>query len=80
MNDRKSDAGKAPGKGPEEVKALHGVPSEVTWNGGAGRQPCANQGEQESDEPSGGDEFAEGDRGELSGRNLEQLEQVRKKP
>ncbi len=80
MNDRQSDAGKAPGKSPEEGKALHGVPSEVTWNGGAGRQPYANQGEQEGGEPRGGDEFAEGNRGELSGRNLEQLEQARKKP
>lgn len=80
MSDRKSVAGKAPGKGPEEAKALHGVPSEVTWNGGAGRQPYANQGEQESGEPPGGGEYAEGDRGELSGRNLEQLDQAKKKP
>ena len=29
--------------------------------------------------PIGG-EFAEGDRGELSGRNLEQLKEVKKKP
>ena len=71
---------KSPGKGPEEGKAEHGAPSEVTWGGGAGRQPYANQEAGEAAEPGGGDEFSEGDRSELSGRNLEQLEQVKKKP
>jgi hypothetical protein len=61
-------------------KAEHGAKSEVTWNDGKGRQPYANQGAQEARGTAGGDEFAEGDRGDLSGRNLEQLEQVRKKP
>lgn len=79
MNDGKHQSGKAP-NAPEKAKALHGTPSEVTWNGGAGRQPYDNQGEQESEEPRGGGEFSEGDRGELSGRNLDQLEQVKKKP
>ncbi|MBA3771797.1 MAG: hypothetical protein H0X13_04735 [Ramlibacter sp.] len=71
---------KPAGKGPQPGNAEHGTPSEVSWEGGAGRQPYSNQGEVEGREPSGGDEFAEGDRGELSGRNLEQLEQVKKKP
>ena len=62
-------------------KADHGAKSEVTWNGGAGRQPYANRGEREAEEPNApDDEVAEGDRGELSGRNLEQLAEVRKKP
>ena len=66
---------------PESGKADHGAPSEITWNGGAGRQPYGNQESPlQGDEPGGGDEFSEGDRSELSGRNLEQLEQVKKKP
>jgi hypothetical protein len=34
----------------------------------------------EAEQTGGGDEFPAGDRGELSGRNLEQQEAVRKKP
>jgi hypothetical protein len=64
---------------PETGKAEHGVPSEVTWRGGAGRQPYSNQGPSEAEQPGPG-EVSEGDRGELSGRNLEQLEQVKTKP
>lgn len=64
----------------DEPRAQHGTPSEVTWDKGKGRQPYANQGEEEADQPGGGDEFPAGDRGELSGRNLEQLDEVRKKP
>lgn len=60
-------------------KGQHGPASEVSWNNGEGRQPYANQGPQEAGQTGGG-EFSEGDRGELSGRNLEQLDQVRKKP
>jgi hypothetical protein len=71
---------KTPGEGSEAGKAEHGAPSEVSWETGKGHQPYANQGASEGGEPKGGDEFAEGDRGELSGRNLEQLEQVKKKP
>lgn len=68
-------------KGPaENAKAEHGAPSEVSWDSGKGHQPYANQGPEEAEQPGGGDEFSEGDRGELSGRNLEQLEQVKKRP
>ncbi len=63
--------GKNPPGGPEAGKAAHGARSEVTWKHGEGRQPYANQGREEAAQPSGGDEFSEGDRGELSGRNLE---------
>ena len=68
----------APGNRPAG-KAEHGSPSEVSWNDGAGRQPYANQGPEEAD-PATGDEAQEGNRGEQSGRNLEQLGQVKKKP
>ena len=62
-------------------KADHGVRNEVTWDSGAGRQPYANQGLREGDEPNApDDEVPEGDRGEMSGRNLEQLAEIRKKP
>ncbi len=67
-------------KTPDSGKAAHGTPSELRWETGDGRQPYANQGDAEKGEPNGGDEFSEGDRGELSGRNLEQLEEVKKKP
>jgi hypothetical protein len=67
------------GKEPKSGKAEHGTPSEVSWGDGTGRQPYANQGPEEAQEPSPVD-APEGDRGELSGRNLEQLEQVRGKP
>ena len=62
-------------------KADHGARSEVTWDGGAGHQPYANQGAREAGEPNAGDdEVPEGDRGEMSGRNIEQLTEVKKKP
>lgn len=67
------------GKTPKQDKAEHGTPSEVSWNDGAGRQPYANQGPEEA-RPAAGSEVGEGDRGELSGRNQEQLEEVRKRP
>jgi len=69
---------KPPGKGPEAGKAEHGAPSEVTWKSGKGRQPYANQSGGEP--PTHGGEYAEGDRGERSGRNQEQLEQVKNDP
>lgn len=67
------------GKSPEPGKAEHGTPSEVSWDSGAGHQPYANQGEEEAPPPAGA-EFSEGDRGELSGRNLEQLDEAKKMP
>jgi hypothetical protein len=69
-----------PGESPKSEKAEHGPPSEVSWKGGEGRQPYANQGPVEESGPAGAGEVEDGDRGELSGRNLEQLEQVRRKP
>lgn len=67
------------GKRPQAGRAEHGTPSEVSWDDGAGHQPYANQGPEEAGQPGVG-EVEEGDRGEFSGHNLEQLEQVRGKP
>jgi hypothetical protein len=70
-----------PGNRAPSGVARHGPRNEVTWEGGSGRQPYANQGPQEAAEPSPlDDEVPEGNRGERSGRNLEQLEQARRKP
>lgn len=63
----------------KKPKAEHGTPTEVSWDDGAGRQPYANRGPEEAG-PAGAGEVTEGDRGELSGRNLEQFEQVKKRP
>ena len=68
-----------PAKGDEATRALHGPRSEVTWEGGSGRQPYANQGRQEAAEPAG-TEVAEGNRGDRSGRNIDQLDEARRKP
>ena len=65
--------------GAETGKARHGGRTEVNWDGGKGRQRYANQGDSEAP-PPGGAEAEAGDRGDASGRNLEQLEQVRKIP
>ncbi len=63
-----------------QTRARHGYISEVRWRGGEGRQPYANQGEQEAREPNLGDIFEGGDRGPHAGTNLEQMRQVRQKP
>lgn len=63
----------------EHTKAEHGARSDVNWDGGQGSEPYTNQGTGEADEPHS-EEFSEGDRGDLSGRNLDQLEAVKKKP
>ncbi|MBG9388347.1 hypothetical protein [Caenimonas aquaedulcis] len=60
-------------------QAEHGAKSEVTWDNGQGRQPYANQGTEEIP-PAAGGEAEEGDRGEQSGRTLEQLAAARGKP
>ncbi|MDB5861426.1 MAG: hypothetical protein JWQ76_5115 [Ramlibacter sp.] len=62
-----------------ERKAEHGPQSEVTWDGGKGRQPYANQGEEEHSSGGAAEEEG-GNRGDASGRNLEQLEQVKELP
>ena len=42
-------------------------------------QPYANRGAEDKSTEPGAGEYAEGDRGDASGRNLEQLEQVKGK-
>jgi hypothetical protein len=69
------------GKGGEAGQAKHGPRSEVTWEGGSGRQPYSNRGQEEAAEPNApDDEVAQGDRGERSGRNFEQLAEAKRKP
>ena len=73
-NDRK-DPGEAEGDG----HAAHGYRNEVSWDGGKGRQPYSNQGPEEQG-TAAAREYEGGNAGDVAGRNLEQLEQVRQKP
>lgn len=70
-------------KGPEadgqEGKAKHGYRNEVSWDGGKGRQPYTNQGEEEQG-PAAAPEAEAGNLGKTSGRNLEDLEAVKGTP
>ena len=65
---------------PDKPRAGHGPPSEVRWHNGQGRQPYANQGQQEAQEPNCGDRYDSGDRGEHSGTTLEQMERAKGTP
>lgn len=70
-----------PAKSGEASQAKHGVRSEITWEGGSGRQPYSNRGKEEAAEPNApDDEVPEGDRGDRSGRNLDQLAEAKRKP
>lgn len=62
------------------ARAGHGYVNEVRWQGGRGRQPYANRGQEEAREPNLGDEFEGGDRGKHSGTTLEQMREARRKP
>lgn len=77
MNDVNKKLG--PGEAEGDGTALHGARTEVNWDGGRGAQPYANQGSEEQ-EPATAGEVEGGDRGDASGRNLDQLEQVKRKP
>ncbi len=65
-------------------RAGHGYRNEVNWDTeqgeGQGRQPYANQPEGANIPPAGMPEVPGGDRGEHSGTNQEQMEQVRGTP
>lgn len=65
---------------PGSVNAEHGARSEVTWDSGQGRQPYENRQDDAQATPAAAHETPEGDRGAASGRNLDQLEQVKRKP
>ncbi|GAB3778529.1 hypothetical protein GCM10028796_59090 [Ramlibacter monticola] len=81
-NQRKDPAeaeGDARGKqGQEDGRAKHGYRNEVSWDDGKGAQPYANQEAQVG--PAAGRETEGGNRGDASGRNFEQMEQLRRKP
>ena len=64
---------------PQPAKAKHGARSEVTWEGGSGRQPYTNQGTAEGVEPNAPTDEGGANLGEVSGRNQEQLDEVTKK-
>jgi len=70
---------KVPGEAEGDGQARHGGRTEVSWDGGAGRQPYANQGLEEQG-PATAKEYEAGDREDVSGRNLDQLEAVKRKP
>jgi hypothetical protein len=70
---------KNPGEAEGDGKAAHGYRNEVSWDGGKGGQPYANQGEMEQG-PSSAPEVEGGNRGDASGRNLDQMEQVKQMP
>jgi hypothetical protein len=72
-NDRKGPAADG-----ETGRAQHGYRNEVTWDGGKGRQPYTNQEEEKG--PAAAHETEAGNRGSASGRNIEQLEQLKRKP
>lgn len=69
------DSGSGPGQAPG---AQHGYRNEVSWDGGKGRQPYTNQ-EQELG-PAAAGEFEGGDAGDTAGRNVQDLEEVKRKP
>ena len=75
MNDSKKGPGEAAGDG----GALHGYRNEVSWDEGKGRQPYANRGEVEQS-PDAMPAPEAGNAGETAGRNLEDLEEVKRKP
>jgi len=82
VSEGKRSAGQEPDKEPgkEPGKAKHGPRSEVVWNGGSGRQPYGNQETGDAEGPSAAHEVPEGDRGDLSGRNLEQSKKSKGTP
>jgi hypothetical protein len=63
----------------DEVHAGHGYRNEVSWDGGRGRQPYANQGAQEQG-PDTAAEVEGGNAGAISGNNVEELREVKRKP
>jgi len=73
-NDRKR-----PGEAEADAHARHGYRNEVSWDDGKSGQPYANQGDEEQG-PGTAKETEAGNRGEASGRNLEQLEALKRKP
>ena len=69
---------KGPGEAEADGKAQHGYRSEVSWDGGQGRQPYTNQEEELG--PAAAGEFEGGNAGDTAGRNLEDLDAVKGTP
>lgn len=63
----------------QKVHGEHGYRDEVSWDGGRGRQPYANQGAQEQG-PDTAAEVEGGNAGDTAGRNLEDLRAVKQSP
>lgn len=75
MNDKET---LSPGEAEGDGRARHGYRNEVSWDGGRGRQPYANQ--EEEIGPAAAHEAEGGSRGDASGRTIEQLEDLKRKP
>lgn len=89
MKEQQTSAVKTPNP---QAQARHGYRNEVNWEGGSGRhedppmghawlqgrQPYANQAPQVRS-ATAGEDYVVGNRAERSGRNLDQLEQVKRK-
>lgn len=69
---------KGPGEAEGDGQARHGYRSEVSWDGGKGRQPYTNQ--EEELPPAAAKEYEGGNAGETAGRNLQDLEAVKGTP
>ena len=67
-----------PGEAEQDGKAQHGYRSEVSWDGGKGRQPYTNQEEELG--PAAAGQFEGGNAGDTAGRNLEDLDAVKGTP
>jgi hypothetical protein len=68
-----------PGEAAGDGTAKHGYRNEVSWDGGQGSQPYANQGEQEQGPATAGEAEA-GNRGDASGRTIEQMDAAKREP
>lgn len=79
MNENEpKDERRGPGEARGDGRAAHGYQSEVSWDDGKGGQPYANR--DEALGPATFDETEAGNRGEASGRTLEELEEMKQKP
>jgi hypothetical protein len=76
MNDNER---KGPAAEGQDGQAKHGYRNEVSWDDGKGRQPYANQGDEEQHADALPEPEA-GNAGEAAGRNVEQLRAVKGTP
>lgn len=76
MNEQEQD----PFEGTDEGRAAHGYRNEVTWDGGKGRQPYANRGEDEQEASGAAGEYEGGNAGAHAARNVQQYDAVKGTP